>query len=263
MATTSLKKTAPSKSTPAAQRTRGAPVYSNNESYPGSTSPLDPSRALRKGGQTHPKGHVERVQRERLIDGFVLTAADVGYDKAMVKAICKRAGVAFNTFYVFFQSKEELFIDAYDQGTELLIAQVNAATPKIGSVPWKQRVETTLTAFLTILADNPAFAKLIEVEALRVGPAIMKRVDNNYMESFTLFKDAEARDDLKLTTKDLMPLVTGGIHARLSFHLRSNKTKRLSDLAPDLTTFVLASFQERKGAKRPAVKPVRRRSAAR
>ncbi len=246
MTPTALKK----KSIPRTARTTSRKAVVDDEPFPGSTSPLDPSRALRKGGQTHPKGHVERVQRERLIDGFVLTAADVGYDQAMVKAICKRAGVAFNTFYVFFDTKEELFIDAYDQGIELLIAQVNRATPKIGTASWKQRVETTLTAFLTILADNPAFAKLIEVEALRVGPAVMKRVDNNYMGSFTLFKEAEAKNSLTLTTKQLMPLVIGGIHARLSYNLRSGKAKRLPDLAPDLTTFFLASFQERGKASR-------------
>ncbi len=217
----------------------------DNESYPGSTSPLDPSRALRKGGQTHPKGHVEQVQRARLVDGFVLTVADVGYDKAMVKAVCKRAGVAFNTFYVFFDTKEELFIDAYDQGVALLIDQVNSATPKAGSVSWKQRVQATLSALLTILADNPAFAKLVEVEAFKAGPEAMQRVDDNYMGSFILFKEAEAKNGLTLTTKQLLPLVMGGIHARLSFQLRSGKAKRLPDLVPDLTTFVLDSFRER------------------
>jgi hypothetical protein len=82
----------------------GSEEATSDEAYapvvlPGTRSPLDPSRALKVGGHGQPREHVRQVQRDRLIDGFVQVVTEQGYDAAGIKSICRRAGVAFNTFY--------------------------------------------------------------------------------------------------------------------------------------------------------------------
>jgi AcrR family transcriptional regulator len=208
---------------------------------PGTRSPLDPSRALKVGGHGQPREHVRQVQRDRLIDGFVQVVTEEGYDGAGIKAICRRAGVAFNTFYEYFDTKEELFLTAYDAGVTILFDRVGQAY-LAGDVPWRQRVEAGIGEFLQILVDNQPFARFFAVEAVKVGPNVMKRVDADFERSFAMFANATPTPGLALNASDLVPLVIGGIYARIYTYIRANQFDRLPELRPILVEFALASF---------------------
>jgi AcrR family transcriptional regulator len=208
---------------------------------PGTRSPLDPSRALKVGGHGQPREHVRQVQRDRLIDGFVQVVTEEGYDGAGIKAICRRAGVAFNTFYEYFETKEELFLVAYDAGVTILFDRVGQAY-LAGDVPWSERVEAGIGEFLQILVDNQPFARLFAVEAVKVGPNVMKRVDADFKRSFAMFANATPTPGLAMDASDLVPLVIGGIYARIYTYIRANQFDRLPELRPILVEFALASF---------------------
>ncbi|HEY6623488.1 MAG TPA: TetR/AcrR family transcriptional regulator [Acidimicrobiales bacterium] len=208
---------------------------------PGTRSPLDPSRSLKVGGHGQPREHVRQVQRDRLIDGFVQVVAEDGYDGAGIKSICRRAGVAFNTFYEYFDTKEELFLVAYDAGVKILFERVSQAYLS-GDIPWSERVEAGIGEFLQILVDNPHFARFFAIEAVKVGPKAMKRVDEDFERSFTMFSEATPAAGLAIPVSDLVPLVIGGIYARVYTFIRSNQFDRLPGLRPILVEFALASF---------------------
>lgn len=211
---------------------------------PGTRSPLDPSRALKVGGHGLPREHVRQVQRDRLIDGFVQVVAEEGYDRAGIKAICRRAGVAFNTFYEYFETKEELFLMAYDAGVTILFDRV-AQAYLAGDVPWSERVEAGISEFLQILVDNQPFARFFAVEAVKVGPNVMERVDADFERSFSMFANATPTPGLAISASDLVPLVIGGIYARVYSYIRANQIDRLPELRPILVEFALASFNRR------------------
>jgi AcrR family transcriptional regulator len=181
------------------------------------------------------------VQRDRLIDGFVQVVAEEGYDGAGIKTICRRAGVAFNTFYEYFDTKEELFLVAYDAGVTILFDRVGQAY-LAGDVTWKERVEAGLGEFLQILVDNQPFARFFAVEAVKVGPAVMKRVDADFERSFAMFAHATPTPGLALQASDLVPLVIGGIYARIYTYIRADQIDRLPELRPILVEFAVASF---------------------
>jgi AcrR family transcriptional regulator len=208
---------------------------------PGTRWPLDPSRALKVGGHGQPREHVRQVQRERLIDGFVQVVTEEGYDGAGIKAICRRAGVAFNTFYEYFDTKEELFLTAYDAGVTILFDRVGQAY-LAGDGPWRQRVEDGIGEFLQILVDNQPFARFFAIEAVKVGPRVMERVDADFERSFAMFAHATPTPGLALQASDLVPLVIGGIYARIYTYIRANQIDRLPELRPILVEFALASF---------------------
>jgi AcrR family transcriptional regulator len=210
---------------------------------PGTRSPLDPSRALKVGGHGLPREHVRQVQRDRLIDGFVQVVTEEGYDGAGIKTICKRAGVAFNTFYEYFDTKEELFLTAYDAGVTILFDRVGQAY-LAGEVPWRERVEAGIGEFLQILVDNQPFARFFAVEALKVGPNVMKRVDADFERSFSIFANATPTPGLDMNASDLVPLVIGGIYARIYTYIRANQIDCLPELRPILVAFALASFNQ-------------------
>jgi AcrR family transcriptional regulator len=208
---------------------------------PGTRSPLDPSRALKVGGHGQPREHVMQVQRDRLIDGFVQVVAEEGYDGAGIKSICRRAGVAFNTFYEYFDTKEELFLVAYDVGVNILFDRVGEAY-LAGDVSWAERVEAGIGEFLQILVDNQPFARFFAIEAVKVGPNVMKRVDEDFERSFAMFAGATPNPALSMPVSDLVPLVIGGIYARVYSYIRANQFDRLSELRPILAEFAMASF---------------------
>jgi AcrR family transcriptional regulator len=208
---------------------------------PGTRSPLDPSRALKVGGHGQPREHVIQVQRDRLIDGFVQVVAEEGYDGAGIKSICRRAGVAFNTFYEYFDTKEELFLVAYDAGVNILFDRVGEAY-LAGDVSWAERVEAGIGEFLQILVDNQPFARFFAIEAVKVGPNVMKRVDEDFERSFAMFAGATPNPALSMPVSDLVPLVIGGIYARVYSYIRANQFDRLSELRPILAEFAMASF---------------------
>jgi AcrR family transcriptional regulator len=208
---------------------------------PGTRSPLDPSRALKVGGHGQPREHVMQVQRDRLIDGFVQVVAEEGYDGAGIKSICRRAGVAFNTFYEYFDTKEELFLVAYDAGVNMLFDRVGEAY-LAGDVSWAERVEAGIGEFLQILVDNQPFARFFAIEAVKVGPNVMKRVDEDFERSFAMFAGATPNPGLSMPVSDLVPLVIGGIYARVYSYIRANRFDRLLELRPVLAEFAMASF---------------------
>lgn len=207
---------------------------------PGARDPLDPSRALPPGAHKLSRDHVEQVQRDRLIDAIVRTVADEGYEGATVKEIASRAGIGLRTFYEHFESKEDLFLAAYQAGIPTLIDEV-FSTYSDADISWDERVERSITKLLEILADNPAFALFFTVEGSKAGPLARDRIDEAFELSFTLLQDDTmlaahvAPERLRF-----IPLIVGGIYTRIHLWIRCGKTAKLPDLAPELSSFVVA-----------------------
>ena len=169
--------------------------------------------------------------------------AEEGYDGAGIKSICRRAGVAFNTFYEYYDTKEELFLVAYDAGANVLFDRVGEAYVA-GDVSWAERVEAGIGEFLQILVDKQPFARFFAIESVKVGPRVMKRVDEDFERSFAMFAGATPHPGLSMPVSDLVPLVVGGISARVYSYIRANQFDRLSELRPILAEFATASFSE-------------------
>lgn len=208
---------------------------------PGSRSPRDPERLLRFGVQHHSRAHVAAMQQERLIDAFVQLVAEYGYEAVGIKRLCQEAGVAFNTFYEHYRSKEQLFLAAYDMGVEVLF-DVAGEAYLAGDVPWRDRVEAGLLSFLQVLADNPAFARFFALEVHKAGPEARGRIDGAFEAAFGMFLNATPTRGLALPVEELGPLVIGGVYSRIYTYIRTGRVRDLPSLCPVLVEFALAVF---------------------
>lgn len=63
----------------------------------------------RSGKTKEPKTRRGRETRDRLLDAAEVEFGAKGYHDAAISGITQRAGVALGTFYVYFDSKEEIF----------------------------------------------------------------------------------------------------------------------------------------------------------
>ena len=228
---------------------------------PGLRSPRHPSRALRRG-RNSAREYVREVQESRLIDAVVQVVAEQGYDAVGIRDICRCAGVAMNTFYEYFESKEAVFIAAYDAGVQIILMEMGKVYAT-GDVPWEDRIRAALDCFLHILSYNPAFACIFSVEAQKAGSAALNHIEATFAGALVMFADAVPVQRLSMRPEELMPLALGGIYAGIYMYVRAGRVDRLPELLDNLTAFIGALFEGRDAGSKPVKRGASSRTRAR
>ena len=131
-----------------------------------------PSAAQRlPGGRRSPSGlspaQVAEHQRRRLLDAVAHTVAANGLAATSVADVIAVAGVSRATFYQQFTDLNDCFLAAFDAAS----ARVTAALRSLG--PTDHR--TLLAAYLDVLSDDPAAARVFLVDILALGPEGVRR----------------------------------------------------------------------------------------
>src|SRR6476469_5871120 len=97
-----------------------------------------------------PKEFIAQHQRARIIAALAEETMAQGYRAVTVADIVRRAGIARNTFYENFSSKEDCFLAASEFAVEEALGRVVEAASKVES--WPARVNAGLAAFLNYVA---------------------------------------------------------------------------------------------------------------
>ena len=85
-----------------------------------------------------------------------------------------RAAVSRSTFYAQFPDKQAAFIAAHGFAMSYLLGRMNAAAAALPSRSWRDRLRSDLATYLNALADEPALATTLHIEALAAGPAALE-----------------------------------------------------------------------------------------
>ncbi|MER6081505.1 helix-turn-helix domain-containing protein [Streptomyces sp. NPDC001833] len=206
---------------------------------PGTRKGRDPERSLRRGPRRTSPEAVAANQRDRLLDGFVRTVAQVGYAGTRVSDICQAAGVTRPVFYELFKGKEDAFLAAHHHGTSLVFAAMEEARAQARD--WPGQVRAGLGALLVILAEAPAFAAMAIVEIDAVGPAgreAREHLLTRFRDYFTDLPDLE----LPIPKEELVDTVVGGVYSAIYRRIATGRTAELPALLPGLAFSVLAPF---------------------
>ncbi|WNM33699.1 helix-turn-helix domain-containing protein [Streptomyces sp. Li-HN-5-11] len=206
---------------------------------PGTRTGRDPERSLRRGPRRISAEAVAANQRDRLLDGFVRTVAQVGYARTRVSDICKAAGVTRPVFYELFEGKEDAFLAAHHYGTSLVFGAMEEAHAHASD--WPSRVRAGLGALLGILAEAPAFAAMAIVEIDAVGPA-GREAREELLARFRDFFTDLPEIELPIRTEELVDTVVGGVYSAIYRRIAADRTAELPDLLPGLAFSVLAPF---------------------
>jgi AcrR family transcriptional regulator len=120
-----------------------------------------------------PRSFIARNQRSRIIAGLLRTLPKQGYPATTIGDITREAGVSRAAFYQQFASKEECFLATYDLASQWLCERVEHAVA--GEGEWAARVRAGVSEVLSLLAANPAVARLIAIEAAQAGASARER----------------------------------------------------------------------------------------
>jgi len=96
-----------------------------------------------------------------------------GYAGTSVAEVIRRAGVSRETFYQLFSAKQDCFSAALDIAIERLLAALATVGHPEGEP--QERPRRLIGAYLDILADEPALARMFLVEVYAAGPDAIQR----------------------------------------------------------------------------------------
>jgi AcrR family transcriptional regulator len=190
-------------------------------------------------------------QRARIIAALAEETVEKGYRAVTVSDIVRRAGIARNTFYENFSSKEDCFLSASEYAVESALGRVLDAAAKVDA--WPAKVSAGIAAFLRYVAGEPALARTCVVEALSAGPAAIERYERSIQAFVPLFRQGR-----KLSAKGgelpetLEETIVGGIFWILYQRLIMGQVEQIEGLLEELVEFSLTPYLGAEAAKRAA-----------
>lgn len=201
------------------------------------------------GRQRLSREFIARHQRARIVAALAEETMDRGYRAVTVADIVRRAGIARNTFYDNFSSKEDCFLATQDFAVEESLARVvEAATDAEG---WEARMIAGLGAFLKYVSDEPALARTCIVEALSAGEAAQERYEQSLQAFVPLLRIgreySDHGDDLPDTLEET---IVGGIFWVIYQRIVLGEAERIQSLLPDLVDFALTPYIGAESAQR-------------
>jgi AcrR family transcriptional regulator len=196
-----------------------------------------------------PREFVAQHQRARIVSALAEETVEKGYRAVTVADIVRRAGIARNTFYENFSSKEDCFLAASEFAVNEALRRVLDAAGKVDS--WPARVSFGLSAFLRYVASEPALAHTCIVEAIAAGPAAIERYESSIQAFVPLFrmgrKVSAHGEELPETLEET---IVGGIFWVVYQRIIIGQTEKIEELLPELAEFSLTSYLGAEAARR-------------
>jgi AcrR family transcriptional regulator len=203
-----------------------------------STSP----RRLPRGRHALAPDEVLRDQRERLLAAVPAVAAERGYEAMSVADIVKAAGVSRNAFYKNFSDKQDCVATAHELGHERLFEVLSLSCYEGGTI--EERVRTALEAGLNVLADDPALARFLFVEAPSGGDEIALRY-HEWLGRYGVLLRSAAPDlpSESVPPPEVEQVIVGGIASRVASEVLRGRGEKLRELADPFLEYVLAFYR--------------------
>jgi AcrR family transcriptional regulator len=193
------------------------------------------------GRQQLPREFITRHQRARIVSALAEETSAKGYRAVTVADIVKRAGIARNTFYENFSSKEECFLATQEYAMSTALERVVAAAGSFAE--WPERVRAGLAAFLGYVIEEPALARTCMVDALSAGPDSVRYYEESqqaFVSLFQLGRDVSPRGgDLPETLEEAL---IGGVFWILYQRLTVSRPEAIEELLPELVEFTLTPY---------------------
>jgi len=184
---------------------------------------------------------IAQHQRARIVNALALEVAEKGYRNVTVADIVKRAGIARNTFYENFGSKEDCFLAAQQFAMSAALGRVVEAAGEIDD--WPYRVEAGLAAFLHFVAEEPALARTCMVDALAAAPTSVRYYEESLQSFVSLFRlGRDVSPHGGKLPETIEEALIGGVFWIIYQRLLEEQPERIEALLPELVEFTLTPY---------------------
>jgi AcrR family transcriptional regulator len=184
-----------------------------------------------------PRDFVLRHKRRRILAAVAEVSAERGYGAMKVSDIVTRAGVARKTLYELYEGKDEVFLAAVDAAFAALLEETEKACAAAAGKR-RERVRAGLVALLDHLAEHPAEAHLLIVEAPAATTASAARYEVARARFVTLLSEATPAGERRPDA--LEGMIVSGVAWILNVKVRAGEAEQVNLLIDDLCDFVLA-----------------------
>lgn len=147
-------------------------------------SPVTSTLPRRRG---RPSGGSTAVDNDALLELALELFAEVGFEGASIRELCRRLGVSHNLVHQRFGSKERLWYASVDHGFRHLAGEFAEAV--IGAEDEIDGLRRVMSRFLEVTARSPALVGIINQESISGGPRLDHLVDR-YLAPAVRFMDA-------------------------------------------------------------------------
>jgi AcrR family transcriptional regulator len=193
------------------------------------------------GREQLPREFIVRHQRIRILTALCHETAEKGYRNVTVADVVKRAGIARNTFYENFGSKEECFLAAQEYVMSAALERVVAAAGEWRQ--WPQRICAGLGAFLEYVVEEPALARACIVESLAAGPASIAYYEESQQAFVSLFRlGRDVSPHAGELPETLEEAIIGGVFWIVYQRLTVSDLKGIPELLPEIVEFALTPY---------------------
>jgi AcrR family transcriptional regulator len=193
------------------------------------------------GVRTLPADLVKAIQRERLLAAMIEVVTEIGYSNLTVQNVLTRAGISRPTFYEQFEDKEDCFLAAFDAAAGRMRARIETAAAEAGP-GWRAQLRGGISELLGFIADEPAEARMVIVEARASSPRGLLRRDQ-LLDHFAGCLDLLVREDLEEAPSAIAAAgVVGGVESVLYARLQKGETEDLRTLLPSLMYFAVLAY---------------------
>jgi AcrR family transcriptional regulator len=209
-------------------------------------------RKLRPG-QRLPAEDVARNQRQRLFGAMVAVVAEKGYAATRVADLLEISGVSRSAFYEHFKDKQECMLAAV---ASLRDPTVEAIAKASQAPPGEGRAREQFTAFIELLVDQAAAARMCFVEVFAAGPEAIAEIDRD-TEAFQGLID-ETLDgiaDHEKMPPEVVRAILGGLRKVIHTRLYRGDEEELLELAPQMWDWGFSYLPPPQPLRRPRVRP--------
>ncbi len=189
------------------------------------------------------------IVRARICQAMAEVVAKEGYAGVTVSDVVRAAHVSRRTFYEQFQDKDHCFIETYRTGCENGIEQIDAALRGLEEPDWRTRLWVSLETYVSILAAEPHFAKVLLIDVLGAGSQALEmreRILGIYVEHYRGLRERARSEDPELpdVPDQFLRGLVGGIAELVQQALLESPPEavadRLRSLTPTLVSFATA-----------------------
>jgi AcrR family transcriptional regulator len=181
--------------------------------------PVDERQGRMAAGQ-------DPAKRQQILEGANRIFSQMGFDAASMNDITREAGVSKGTIYVYFDSKEELFMELCNHYREILFADIYHALESDGDlrealIDFGTALATVVTSDVVISAQRvvigvaermPSMSRDFYERGPKRGQALMRALIDKHVAAGTL--DIE---DTELATYQLADLFMSGMFKKRLF----------------------------------------------